>query len=506
MDALLIKSFLPEIFLSLSILAQLLFNIRIVTTLKYNYPIIDLEAFSQTVFILFCLFCLLINLKLECFFTTFIFLNNEGNRLIKILLIFSSLCAILPIYRAFIAQKLNFFEFFSIFLFAILSLLLLTCAHDLMSAYLCIEMQALCFYILASFRRTSAISTEAGLKYFISGSFISCFFLLGTSFIYGTLGTTNFNAISLLLSFSFLETNSFNFFIIIGSLLITITLLFKVSAVPFHFWTPDVYEGAPLSSTIIFAIIPKIVLFTFLIKWIFTISNVIFEIKDLFLISGVLSILFGTFFSLQQKRIKRFIIYSSIAQVGFLIVALAGNTLDGYSSIIFFLLIYILTAILVWGHFGMLYFFEGIKNKFYLKPSVPLFLSNLSNLFSANKVWSLSFVIIFFSIAGIPPLSGFLSKVMILIGLLEKDQIIIVTIIAILSTISVFYYIRVIKIIFFEISKKKSHSLSTLKTDFLFRSESFLFTILIFLLVYIFFYPDIFLLFSQYLILSILGF
>jgi NADH-quinone oxidoreductase subunit N len=198
-------------------------------------------------------------------------------------------------------------------------------------------MQALCFYILASFKRNSAFSTESGLKYFISGAFISCIFLLGASLLYGALGTLNLNYINLLLSFPFEnELKNLQHFIILGSLCIIITLCFKISVVPFHFWSPDVYEGSPLSSTIIFSVLPKIIIFTFLIKWIFSISNIFFFIKELFLILGILSVFLGTFFSLKQKKIKKLIIYSSIAQIGFPVAALGSNLFDSYVFIFFF--------------------------------------------------------------------------------------------------------------------------------------------------------------------------
>ena len=283
MDSILLKSFIPEIFLSLSILIQLVFNSSLINNLKFNYPLIDKEIFWQTFFILFCLLCLLLNLKVTSFFSTFIFFNDESSRLIKILFVSSCLISSFVILRSFSLQSLNFFEYFSVFLLSVLALLLLTSSCDLLSTYLVIEMQALCFYILASFRRNSSFSTEAGLKYFISGSFISGIFLFGASLIYGGLGTLNFNHISLLLSFSLNEELIYlKGFVLIGIFLVIITLLFKIAAAPFHFWSPDVYEGAPLSSTIIFSIIPKLIIFSFFIKWICVISDIFYDIKDIF--------------------------------------------------------------------------------------------------------------------------------------------------------------------------------------------------------------------------------
>jgi NADH-quinone oxidoreductase subunit N len=288
--------------------------------------------------------------------------------------ILSCLVVSFVLLRSFVLQSLNFFEYFSILLLSILSLLLLVSSCDLISTYLVIEMQALCFYILASFRRNSAFSTEAGLKYFIAGAFISGIFLLGASLVYGSLGTLNFNTLSLLLSFN-LNTDLIyiKMFSLVGILLITITLLFKVAAAPFHFWAPDVYEGAPLSSTIIFSILPKLVIFSFFIKWLCVISSLFYSIKDFFVIIGLFSVFVGTFFALSQKRVKRLIVYSSIAQIGFLVAALETGSVSGFSSIFFFLVIYIISSILIWNHLTLFYNFQKIGNLFVLKNISPFF-------------------------------------------------------------------------------------------------------------------------------------
>lgn len=457
MDSIFLKSFLPEIFLSLSILLQLLFNARLINDFNANYPTIDREVFSQTFFILISLLFLLFNLKIEGFFSNFLFLNDEGGRFIKILFVFSCLALLGVLIRSFALQSLCFFEFFTIFLLSILSLLLLISSYDLLSTYLVIEMQALCFYILASFRRNSAFSTEAGLKYFISGSFISGIFLFGLSFIYGGVGTLNLNSLNLLLTFNFTEDFIFiKYFLVTGILFVTITLLFKVAAAPFHFWSPDVYEGSPLAATIVFSVLPKLIIFHFFIKWLSAIAILFYDINVLLILVGICSVFVGTFFALKQKRLKRLIIYSSIAQIGFLVAALSTNSIDGYSAVYFFLIIYIVTSILVWNHVALFYNFQTQFNGFYKKISTSLFLSSLANFFKFNKLWSFSFILIFFSIAGIPPLSGFLSKIFILFGLIKDDSLLGALFLILISAISVFYYIRVIKVAFFETKDIKS--------------------------------------------------
>ena len=509
MDITVIKSFFPEVFLSLSLLFQLVFNIRLINNLKYNYPIVDQEVFYQTLFILISMFFLYTNLKIEGYFSNFLFINDDSTRIIKMLVLITCFLTFNIVLQTFKLQKLNFFEYFVIFLISLLSLLLLISASDLISFYLVIEMQALCFYVLASFKRYSSFSAEAGLKYFISGAFISGFFLLGSSLLYFALGTLNFNALTILLSFPFSESNStLEYITFIGIIFITSTLLFKISCAPFHFWSPDVYDGSPLSSTIIFSIIPKLSLITFFIKWLCCLNIYSSNISFMLLICGISSVFIGTFYALNQKRLKKLIIYSSIAQIGFIAIGLASNTLGGYSAIIFFLIIYLITSILVWGHFSLFYSFQQKINTFFNKTSSPLFISSLTNLFNKNKLWGFSFIIIFFSIGGIPPLTGFLAKILILFEVINSNNIIIASVLIILSSISMFYYIRMIKIMFFE---PKGIDKSYEKFQIIFHNSSLdkiylCVAFLLFLLMVSFFFPTGLLILCEYIILNLSGF
>jgi len=509
MDLIVLKSFIPEAFLSLSILYQLVYNIRTVNNLNYNYPIIGKEVYYQTLFILFCLLSIYFNLKIEGFLSNFLFVNDESTRVLKIIFVLVCLFSLPIVSKSFYLQEINFFEFYVILLISTLSLVLLTSSHDLIALYLTIEMQALSFYVLATLKRGSSFSTEAGLKYFISGSFMSGFFLLGSSFLYGTLGTINLSHLNILLSFP-IESYSSEMLIIIklGIAFITSTLLFKIACAPFHFWSPDVYEGSPLSSTIVFSIVPKLSIFFFFIKWICSI-NIIFTdgLQDILLYFGLFSTFLGTIYALNQQRVKRLIIYSSIAQIGFLVAGLSTNTLEGYTSVYFFLLIYIMTSILIWGHIAVFYLFsKNISNFYEIENNKinTLFLSSLSNFYKLNSIWALSFVIVFFSIAGIPPLAGFLSKILVLSELITTDKIFAAIILIIISSVSAFYYIRMIKIIFFE-PKNVNNRYETFQIVFVNNTLDFIyliFSILLFVILISFFYPNGLLLISQYLVLN----
>ena len=502
MNTILFKTFIPEIFFSLSILVQIIINSNLINNYKVNFPVINKEIFSQIFFILVSVFFLFINLKIEYISYNFFFSNTLSEYYIKIIFLGICLTILCTIWRSFLLQRLNFYEFFTVLMISIISSLLLLSSLNLISIYLIIELQALSFYILSCFNRKSSFSAEAGLKYFISGAFISGFFLFGCSLIYGTLGTLNLNLISLLLSFSI--SSNLNFILLIGILFVTTTFLFKISAAPFHFWTPDVYEGSALSSTVSFAILPKIALFTFLIRWFSTIGCFFLLVKYLLIGAGLLSVFIGTFFAIQQKRVKRIIIYSSIAQIGFLVLGLSTNSFDGFSSVYFFLFVYLITSIIIWNFIVMFYVFQKKVNRFDLNTLMPLYLSNLSNFFESNPLWAILITFIFYSLAGIPPFVGFFSKLFIIFGLIQIESFYSVIMLILISIVSVFYYIRFIKLLFFE---KKNITLNNVKYQTVFYDnfmelDIFFVVVSLFLLLWIFFYPNLLLLFTQYVTLS----
>jgi NADH-quinone oxidoreductase subunit N len=499
-------SFIPEIFLSFAILFQLVFNAAFISNSKNNYPVLNKELISQILFILFCLLLLYSNLKVEGSFFNNLFINDENTRLVKIFCVLIYLLITPILFENYKSHKLSFFEYFSLIFFSLFSLLLLISSSDMLSAYLLIEVQALSFYVLASFKRNSSFGTEASFKYFVSGSFISGIFLLGCSLLYGLLGTLNFNSLYLLLSIPF-DSNNFIFLSILNFsfILITSTFLFKLSAAPFHFWSPDVYEGSSLSSTIVFAILPKLAIFNFLIRWLLVLDNNFLSIKLLLLISGVLSVVLGTLFSLYQKRLKRFIIFSSIAQTGFLISCLSVITINSLIAVYFFLVIYLLTSILIWSNFSFAQIWNSKTINFYNYSENSLFLSSLSNYLKFNSLWYFSFILIFFSLAGIPPLSGFFAKIFILFGLISEKLIAIAALLIFISAVSVFYYLRILKIMGFESNNNLKYINNS---QVVYASQTFFLTssivsFLLFLLLYIFFYPVDFLLLSQYTTLSL---
>ncbi len=503
MDSLIFKSFFLEIFLSFCILLHLISNSVVVNNLKNNFPLLLKENFSQVSFILWSSLFLINNNKIEGFFYNFLFLSDISTNVVKFSLLFLLLLSFFGIFRGYLLQNLNFFEYFSIFLISVFSSTLMINVADMLTFYLLIELQALVFYVLASFKRDSSFSVEAGLKYFIIGSFISGIFLFGCSLIYFSIGTLNFNNISVLLYTQFpLEFIVEYQLLLLGVLLVTFVFLFKVLAAPFHFWSPDVYEGAPLSTTIIFSILPKLSIFYIFVKWM-SIVIIFEEIRLILLFSGFLSILLGSFWAFKQKRLKRLIIYSSLAQLGFLISVLSSYSVNAYASLYFFLFVYLITSILIWNYYSLLATFQKEINNFFENSFKPLYVTVFTSFFKVNTTWAFSFLIIFFSLAGIPPFVGFLSKFFVLVSLLEFGNFFSSFSLLMISSISVFYYLRIVKIVYFEnIPNFKIELSQIIFSDYYYFSNCFLLAILLYLLLFFSFFPSFLLLISKLIVLG----
>nr|YP_010925379.1 NADH dehydrogenase subunit 2 [Neoporphyra seriata]WKD83585.1 NADH dehydrogenase subunit 2 [Neoporphyra seriata] len=341
-------------------------------------------------------------------------------------------------------EKINFYEYWIVSMLAIVAMIFISCSYDFLSLYLSIEFQSVAFYILASFKRTSEFSTEAGLKYFILGAFSSALLLLGISLLYGTTGLTNFGDLSKF----FLNISGDNFVsmntILFSIVLIEAALLFKISAAPFHMWSPDVYEGAPSNVTSFFSILPKLALVTLIFRIVFlNFAELFTQLNPTLMICAVLSIIIGTFGALMQAKWKRFIAYSTISHVGFVLAALSTLEFNGAFSGLFYILVYALTSLIL---FNILLSLRCLS---YPTTYQLRYLTDVVNLAKVNPLLASSLVIILFSMAGIPPLPGFFAKTFVLFSLLQ-EQLIGLSIIAItLSCISCFYYIRLIQIMYF---------------------------------------------------------
>jgi len=341
-------------------------------------------------------------------------------------------------------ERINAFEYIILKLFACLGIMLLISSQDLIVFYLAIEMQRLSLYALAAFNQNSAFSTEAGLKYFILGAFSSGLLLFGASIIYGFSGTTNFEELTVF--FSGIDYVSPG--LCLGIFCLSAALLFKISAAPFHAWAPDTYEGAPISVTAFFSILPKFAVIIFCCRFFFFSFYDIFNIwQPIILSSAVISIVVAAFSALYQRKLKRFLAYRSIGHVGYILLAFGTGTREGLQAILVYIFIYLITSICVWSFILAL----NLRKKNRIKK--PFFISELNGLGISNPLLAFTLTIVIFSMAGTPPLAGFIAKLNIFFCAIESSLYILSFLGVITSVLSAFYYLRFIKIIYFDNSK-----------------------------------------------------
>ena len=347
------------------------------------------------------------------------------------------------------ARFISKFEYDILFSLVLLSAICLCFADDFLLIYLAIELQSLCFYVFATFNRNSEFSTESGLKYFVFGAVISCLLLLGFSLIYISFGSTSFESLLCLANAS---SNSFLF---CGILFILIAFLFKVGAAPFHSWLCDVYDGAIISVTLLFAAVPKIVIFSVIIKLfllIFYDFNSFWS--PFFLFASVASIAVGSLSAIYQKRLKRLFAYSTIAHTGFILLGVVGASPESVKTLVFYLVIYSGLTVLL---FSLLIFAVISVSRF------PAYLASWTSSGLKNFVFVMTFTLVLFSIAGIPPLAGFFSKFLILLSVVSQEYYVTSIVIVLISSVACFYYIRLIKTFFFVKTSKNSFWISSTK-------------------------------------------
>ena len=329
-------------------------------------------------------------------------------------------------------------EYPILILASILGMFVMISSYDLIVFYLGLELQSLCLYILAAFKRTEEKSTEAGLKYFVLSALASGLLLYGCSIVYGFTGSTNFEIISTNLTIE-------NPGAVFGIVFIVVGLAFKVSAVPFHMWTPDVYEGAPTSVTSFFALIPKIAAITVFIRFMYVpFVNVIDQWQTIVVFLSIASMILGAVAAIGQNNIKRLMAYSSIGHMGYALAGIATGTNEGIQSTVVYLTIYLIMNL---GVFGCIFMMKR-ENVFYES------INDLSGMSKNHPMLALSFLIMLFSLAGIPPLAGFFAKFYIFMAVIEMKMYALAIIGLITTVVSAFYYLRIIKIIYFDKPQK----------------------------------------------------
>jgi len=418
---------LPELFLSIAIMFLLMLGVFI----KKSFKLVNLLTILSLIFAI----ALVLNQPNE------IIKIFNGSYIIDKLSIFMKVLTLLFCVFVLLLSKdyiknnsIDKIEYPIIILASTLGMILMISSYDLIVFYLGLELQSLCLYILASFKRDDERSTEAGLKYFVLSALASGLLLYGCSLIYGFTGSTNFEIISENLS----EGNTGAVF---GMVFIIVGLAFKVSAVPFHMWTPDVYEGSPTSITSFFALVPKIAALTVFIRFMYVpFINVISHWQTIIIFLSIASMILGAVAAIGQSNIKRLMAYSSIGHMGYALAGLAPGTNAGIQSTIIYLTIYLVMNL---GAFGCIFMMKR-ENVFYEK------INDLSGLSKNHPMLALGFLIILFSLAGMPPLAGFFAKFYIFMAVIEAKMYTLAIIGLVTTVVSAFYYLRIIKVIYFD--------------------------------------------------------
>ena len=352
----------------------------------------------------------------------------------KILVLIGSLLSIILSMRFNEREQIERFEYPVLVLLATVGMMVMISANDLISLYLGLELQNLALYVIASFQRDSERSTEAGLKYFVLGALSSGMLLYGASMVYGFAGSTNFDTLA-----HSLDTSDVG--LVIGIVFIVVGLAFKVSAVPFHMWTPDVYEGAPTPATALFSVAPKIAAMALFIRVMtYPFGHLDDQWRDIIWVIAVGSMLLGAFAAINQRNIKRLMAYSSIGHVGYMLIGLAATSETGVRGILIYLAIYLFMNV---GTFAVILCMrrqgravEGIDD--------------LAGLSRTHPGLAAALAIFMFSMAGIPPLGGFFAKFYIFMSAINSGLYSLSVIGVVTSVVAAYYYLRIVKIMYFD--------------------------------------------------------
>ena len=420
---------LPEIFLSLSIMFLLILGVFKKNSSKLILNI-SLVALTVTAVIIFNETLSIIEILL---FNGSIIIDYLSS-FMKIITLLAAISALAISSNYLKIYKIHKIEYPILILSSVLGMMVMISSNDLIVFYMGLELQSLALYVLATFNRDQLKSSEAGLKYFVLSALSSGLLLYGCSLIYGFTGSTNFDLIAN-------QLNSDEYALTFGIVFILVGLAFKISAVPFHMWAPDVYEGSPTSVTLFFTMVPKVAALTVFIRFLYIpFLNLIEQWQMILIFLSIASMLFGAIAAIGQTNLKRLIAYSSIGHVGYMLAGLATGSNAGVQSSVIYITIYILMNL---GLFSCLLMMKR-DNKYYEN------IDDLSGLSKNHPLLSLSLLLILFSLAGIPPLAGFFAKFYIFKSVIEQSMYFL-AIIGLLSTVvAAFYYLRIIKIMYFD--------------------------------------------------------
>ena len=365
------------------------------------------------------------------------FVADDFAVFMKILALLGSAFAVIMSQRFIEREQMARIEFPVLFLFATLGMMMMISAGDLLSLYLGLELQSLSLYVIAAFRRDTVRSSEAGLKYFVLGALSSGMLLYGASLVYGFAGTTSFSG----LADAFAGGGEVGIGLILGIVFVSAGLAFKVSAVPFHMWTPDVYEGAPTPVTAFFAVAPKIAAIALFVRvMIDPFGELVQQWQQIVLAISILSMILGAYAAINQTNIKRLMAYSSIGHVGYALMGLAAGSEAGVRGVLVYMAIYLAMNV---GTFACILCMR-------VNGRMVEGINDLSGLSRTHPLMALVLAVFMFSMAGIPPLAGFFAKLQVFLAAIDAGLITLAVIGGLTSVVGAFYYIRIIKLMYFD--------------------------------------------------------
>jgi len=433
----------PEIFLTLTLLFLLVLGVFLKNSFLFIKKLTILSLFL-------CVPIIYMNFDNQILVFNNNYSINIFSNLLKIVILVSSAFSLIFTGQYLKRINLEKFEYMILILSSTLGMFIMVSTNNLIGLYLGIELQSLSLYVLSSVDRSSLKSSESGVKYFVLGALSSGLFLYGCSLVYGFTGSTNYLIINENFSID-------NIGLIFGLVFIIVGLAFKVSAVPFHMWTPDVYEGSPTSVTAFFSLAPKVAGIGAFIQILFVSFEAAYvEWKSIIIFISIASMILGSVAAIGQTNIKRLMAYSSIGHMGYALAGLATGTLNGISATLSYILIYVVMNI---AAFTCILFFS--RNKIYFED-----IRDLGGLSKNHPVISICFCVILFSLAGIPPLAGFFAKFYIFKAVIDSQMYTLAIIGLLSSVVAAFYYLRVIKIIYFDEEKEKFDEISGLGMKF----------------------------------------
>ncbi|KQP94821.1 MULTISPECIES: NADH-quinone oxidoreductase subunit NuoN [unclassified Methylobacterium] len=363
------------------------------------------------------------------------FIIDNFSKVMKALILLGSAATILLSRDYFQRERIDRFEFPILLILCTVGMMVMASANDLISLYLGLELQSLAAYVIAAFHRDNLKSTEAGLKYFVLGALSSGMLLYGASLVYGFTGTVSFPGIVAALD------GTAGFGIVLGIVFVAAGVAFKLAAVPFHMWTPDVYEGSPTPVTAFFASAPKMAAMAMTVRlFIGAFPDVTAVWQQIIVFVAIASMALGSFAAIGQRSLKRLMAYSSIGNVGYALVGLAAGSPEGIRGVVVYMIIYLAMTL---GAFAVL---------LSLRRGGQMFetVDDLSGLSRTHPVLAFCLAAMMFSLAGIPPLAGFFAKYYVFAAAIKADLVALAIIGVVTSVIGAFYYLRLVKVMYFD--------------------------------------------------------